>query len=120
MASGAKSGAAYFEFVSQLDSERGGLPAVNTVEAETVETEEATREEEEEEIDEEERGSDRGELIEAQHAVPAKSETETTEHTDDLVRIYMRDMRSVELLSREGEISIAKRIEAGREAVIVG
>src|SRR5262249_28927147 len=39
---------------------------------------------------------------------------------DDPVRMYLREMGSVELLSREGEIAIAKRIEAGREAMIAG
>ena len=38
--------------------------------------------------------------------------------TDDPVRMYLREMGSVELLSREGEIAIAKRIEAGREQMI--
>ncbi len=54
--------------------------------------------------------------------VPAKSETraEPTDRTDDPVRMYLREMGSVELLSREGEIAIAKRIEAGREAMIAG
>ncbi len=57
-----------------------------------------------------------------QAAVPTKSETrsEPTERTDDPVRMYLREMGSVELLSREGEIAIAKRIEAGREAMIAG
>src|SRR4029453_8536184 len=52
----------------------------------------------------------------------AKAETtkEPTERTDDPVRMYLREMGSVELLSREGEIAIAKRIEAGREAMIAG
>src|SRR5215471_8354109 len=45
---------------------------------------------------------------------------EPAERTDDPVRMYLRDMGSVELLSREGEIAIAKRIEAGREAMIAG
>src|ERR1700756_3012255 len=40
--------------------------------------------------------------------------------TEDPVRMYLREMGSVELLSREGEIAIAKRIEAGREAMIAG
>src|SRR5690606_7166197 len=40
--------------------------------------------------------------------------------TDDPVRMYLREMGSVELLSREGEIAIAKRIEAGRETMIAG
>ena len=54
--------------------------------------------------------------------LPAKSETraEPAERTDDPVRMYLREMGSVELLSREGEIAIAKRIEAGREAMIAG
>ena len=53
----------------------------------------------------------------------AKAETPTkepTERTDDPVRMYLREMGTVELLSREGEIAIAKRIEAGREAMIAG
>src|SRR4029079_7041126 len=45
---------------------------------------------------------------------------EPTELTDDPVRMYLREMGSVELLSREGEIAIAKRIEAGRAAMIAG
>src|SRR5262245_41855614 len=45
---------------------------------------------------------------------------EPADRTDDPVRMYLRDMGSVELLSREGEIAIAKRIEAGREAMIAG
>jgi RNA polymerase primary sigma factor len=54
--------------------------------------------------------------------VPTVTQTsaEPTERTDDPVRMYLRDMGSVELLSREGEIAIAKRIEAGREAMIAG
>ena len=43
-----------------------------------------------------------------------------TDRTDDPVRMYLREMGQVELLSREGEIAIAKRIEAGREAMIAG
>ncbi len=42
------------------------------------------------------------------------------DRTDDPVRMYLREMGAVELLSREGEIAIAKRIEAGREAMIAG
>jgi RNA polymerase primary sigma factor len=54
--------------------------------------------------------------------VPAvtRAPAEPAERTDDPVRMYLRDMGSVELLSREGEIAIAKRIEAGREAMIAG
>src|SRR5690349_13413013 len=46
--------------------------------------------------------------------------SEPGERTDDPVRMYLREMGTVELLSREGEIAIAKRIEAGREAMIAG
>jgi RNA polymerase primary sigma factor len=55
-------------------------------------------------------------------SLPATTQAraEPAERTDDPVRMYLRDMGSVELLSREGEIAIAKRIEAGREAMIAG
>jgi RNA polymerase primary sigma factor len=56
-------------------------------------------------------------------ALPAKAEGRaepSTDRTDDPVRMYLREMGTVELLSREGEIAIAKRIEAGREAMIAG
>jgi len=64
-----------------------------------------------------------GELVEAapSRAVAVRETTkEPTDRTDDPVRMYLREMGSVELLSREGEIAIAKRIEAGREAMIAG
>jgi len=50
----------------------------------------------------------------------SSSETEKLDRTDDPVRMYLREMGSVELLSREGEIAIAKRIEAGRNTMIAG
>src|SRR3989475_12672574 len=87
-----------------------------------VETEEPSEEGEEarEEADEEAE-SEGGELVEVQQKVPAKTEAkEPAERTDDPVRMYLREMGSGELLSREGEIAIAKRIEAGREAMIAG
>jgi RNA polymerase primary sigma factor len=63
-----------------------------------------------------------GDLVEAARptAVIATTRAEPTDRTDDPVRMYLREMGSVELLSREGEIAIAKRIEAGREAMIAG
>jgi RNA polymerase primary sigma factor len=89
---------------------------INTVESEEAEAEEEEKGEEPEEADEPE-----GELVEVQPKVPAKAEAkEPSERTDDPVRMYLREMGSVELLSREGEIAIAKRIEAGREAMIAG
>lgn len=64
-----------------------------------------------------------GDLVDASRSalpVETKRNLEPTERTDDPVRMYLREMGSVELLSREGEIAIAKRIEAGREAMIAG
>ena len=91
-----------------------GINVVETEEAEAEEEEEGGREAEEEE-------AEGGELVEATPKTPAKSEAkEPTERTDDPVRMYLREMGTVELLSREGEIAIAKRIEAGREAMIAG
>jgi RNA polymerase primary sigma factor len=85
-----------------------------------VETGEAQQDEEpKEEADEE--PETEGELVEVARAVPAKTGAkEPAERTDDPVRMYLREMGSVEVLSREGEIAIAKRIEAGREAMIAG
>ena len=64
-----------------------------------------------------------GALVEASGARDVAVVTTTTEaldRTDDPVRMYLREMGSVELLSREGEIAIAKRIEAGRNTMILG
>jgi RNA polymerase primary sigma factor len=103
--------------VLEIFSEMG----VNVVETETGK--EGQREEGEEpgeEADEEAR-SESSELIEVQQKVPTKSKAkEPTERTDDPVRMYLREMSPVKLLSREGEFAIAKRIEAGREAMIAG
>jgi RNA polymerase primary sigma factor len=94
------------------------LAMMNEMGINVVETEEADNEEEEEAEEEESEG---GDLVEVAPKTPAKSETrEPAERTDDPVRMYLREMGSVELLSREGEIAIAKRIEAGREAMIAG
>ncbi|MCL6229354.1 RNA polymerase sigma factor RpoD [Bartonella bilalgolemii] len=62
-----------------------------------------------------------GDLVEAtNYAVATTSKREVADRTDDPVRMYLREMGAVELLSREGEIAIAKRIEAGRETMISG
>jgi len=86
-----------------------------------VESEEADEGEKAEADDEE---ADGGDLVEASQtravAVRETTAKEPTDRTDDPVRMYLREMGSVELLSREGEIAIAKRIEAGREAMIAG
>lgn len=87
-----------------------------------VEQEEGAEEEEAKPADEAEEDDDGdGELVEAKpKALTTKEAKEPSERTDDPVRMYLREMGSVELLSREGEIAIAKRIEAGREAMIAG
>ena len=86
-----------------------------------VENDEAESKEEgaSEEPDEEPEGEN--ELVPTQPKLPAKTESKATaDRTDDPVRMYLREMGTVDLLSREGEIAIAKRIEAGREAMIAG
>ncbi|MDX2289306.1 MAG: RNA polymerase sigma factor RpoD, partial [Hyphomicrobiaceae bacterium] len=89
---------------------------INVVETEEGE-EGAAAEETEPEVDEEEEGRA---LTTQRLPTKAEGKAEPTERTDDPVRMYLREMGSVELLSREGEIAIAKRIEAGREAMIAG
>jgi len=89
---------------------------INVVEDE--EAEEATAEEEDSNESEESEG---GELAPTSStALATAKKKEPTDRTDDPVRMYLREMGSVELLSREGEIAIAKRIEAGRETMIAG
>lgn len=85
---------------------------INVTEADDTEGEE-DKDEGEDETD--------NELVEVtQKAVTEVKKSEPGERTDDPVRMYLREMGTVELLSREGEIAIAKRIEAGREAMIAG
>src|ERR1700731_1246149 len=91
-----------------------GINVIETEEAETEEASEEAREEPEEEETE-------SELVEVARTTPAETKkSEPGERTDDPVRMYLREMGSVELLSREGEIAIAKRIKAGGEAMIAG
>ncbi|MBD1202822.1 MAG: RNA polymerase sigma factor RpoD [Rhodobacteraceae bacterium] len=75
------------------------------------------------EDEEAEEGEPGGELVEtstSREVALVGATTETLDRTDDPVRMYLREMGSVELLSREGEIAIAKRIEAGRNTMIAG
>src|SRR5438445_1126991 len=86
---------------------------INVSEAEDADSEEESKEEADDETD--------TELVEVTaKAVTEVKKSEPGERTDDPVRMYLREMGTVELLSREGEIAIAKRIEAGREAMIAG
>ena len=74
------------------------------------------------ENDEEAEPESEVEAIDGKAAKPsaAAKKAAPTERTDDPVRMYLREMGAVELLSREGEIAIAKRIESGRDTMIIG
>jgi len=76
--------------------------------------------EEAEEDDAPKGATDLVETSSSREVAVATTETEKLDRTDDPVRMYLREMGSVELLSREGEIAIAKRIEAGRNTMIAG
>ena len=76
---------------------------------------------EDEELEEEEKGAtDLVAATGAKDVAVSTGENEKLDRTDDPVRMYLREMGTVELLSREGEIAIAKRIEAGRNTMILG
>jgi RNA polymerase primary sigma factor len=95
------------------------LAMLNEMGINVIENEEAEEGEAEEAVEEDE--PEGGELVEAAAPKPVATRTsEPADRTDDPVRMYLREMGTVELLSREGEIAIAKRIEAGREAMIAG
>jgi len=91
------------EDVMSMLSEMG----INIIEAEEAE-------------EEEQKSTDLVETSDSKEVAVATTTTETLDRTDDPVRMYLREMGSVELLSREGEIAIAKRIEAGRNTMIAG
>ncbi|MBB6122453.1 RNA polymerase sigma factor RpoD [Sphingobium subterraneum] len=97
------------------------MSALNDMGVNIVENDEAgedgedTREEEVDAVDAvDDDGTDTGERL------TQEKKKETVDRTDDPVRMYLREMGAVELLSREGEIAIAKRIEAGRDTMILG
>lgn len=94
------------------------MSAISEMGVNVVESDEDVAEEEDEEGEEpvEEISADDSET---KHVAEPKKK-ETVERTDDPVRMYLREMGAVELLSREGEIAIAKRIEAGRDTMIMG
>ena len=73
-----------------------------------------------EDAEEEAKSTEIVEVNSSREVGTATSGTENLDRTDDPVRMYLREMGSVELLSREGEIAIAKRIEAGRNTMISG
>ncbi len=92
------------------------MSALNEMGVNVVENDEAGEDGDDSKDDDEEveavDGSEQGHV--------AEKVTKVTDRTDDPVRMYLREMGAVELLSREGEIAIAKRIEAGRDTMILG
>jgi RNA polymerase primary sigma factor len=91
------------------------MSAINDMGVNIVENEDAA--EEGEEAEEEIEAVDTTDPL---GAPVIEKKKETVDRTDDPVRMYLREMGAVELLSREGEIAIAKRIEAGRDTMILG
>lgn len=75
--------------------------------------------EEEDSDSDDDSNADAGSEADAE-AEPTKAKSEITDRSDDPVRMYLREMGQVELLSRDGEIAIAKRIEAGQSAMMDG
>ncbi|ALH79381.1 RNA polymerase sigma factor RpoD [Sphingopyxis macrogoltabida] len=93
------------------------MSAISDMGINIVESDEDVQEEADQEADDEvDVSAGTGSL--SNPAVEKKKET--VDRTDDPVRMYLREMGAVELLSREGEIAIAKRIEAGRDTMILG
>jgi RNA polymerase primary sigma factor len=89
--------------------------ALNEMGVNIVESDEDAVDPDEKEVDE---VDETGDGVAERPAIEKKKET--VERTDDPVRMYLREMGAVELLSREGEIAIAKRIESGRDTMILG
>jgi RNA polymerase primary sigma factor len=94
------------------------MSAINDMGVQIVESDEAGEDGEDQEEEEVETIDNISEND--PRAVTAQKKPGAGERTDDPVRMYLREMGAVELLSREGEIAIAKRIEAGRDTMILG
>jgi RNA polymerase primary sigma factor len=93
------------------------MSAINEMGVNIVENEEAAEDGDEDAVEDEIEAVDH---TEGAGESVAEKKKETVDRTDDPVRMYLREMGAVELLSREGEIAIAKRIEAGRDTMILG
>ena len=104
------------EDVFAMISEMG----INVVENDDADTDEEGEKAADDADDDDDDDTGREVVETKQKALATTEKKEPSERTDDPVRMYLREMGSVELLSREGEIAIAKRIEAGREAMIAG
>ena len=97
------------------------MSALNDMGVNIVENEEASDDGEDQQREDD--NDDANEAAEDDDGSPrliTEKKKETVDRTDDPVRMYLREMGAVELLSREGEIAIAKRIEAGRDTMILG
>ncbi|GAA4740576.1 RNA polymerase sigma factor RpoD [Sphingomonas daechungensis] len=95
------------------------MSAINDMGINVVENDEASDDDEDKQ--EEDSAEDEVDPLDDGGPRPAAAtKKEAVDRTDDPVRMYLREMGAVELLSREGEIAIAKRIEAGRDIMIWG
>ena len=93
--------------------------AINDMGVNIVENEEAADDADDAEAEEEIEAVDTTDPM-GGAAPEVEKKKEVVDRTDDPVRMYLREMGAVELLSREGEIAIAKRIESGRDTMILG
>ena len=96
------------------------MSALNEMGVNIVENEEASEDGDDSRDDSDDDSSDDSAEDDGSPRPVAEKKKETVDRTDDPVRMYLREMGAVELLSREGEIAIAKRIEAGRDTMILG
>ena len=96
------------------------MAAINDMGVQIVENDEAGEDGEDEQEEEEVETVDNISENDPRSLTSTVKKTGTGERTDDPVRMYLREMGAVELLSREGEIAIAKRIESGRDTMILG
>ncbi|HKY81940.1 MAG TPA: RNA polymerase sigma factor region1.1 domain-containing protein, partial [Sphingobium sp.] len=96
------------------------MAALNEMGVNIVENEEASEDGEDQRDDSDDDTADESAEDDGSPRPVAEKKKETVDRTDDPVRMYLREMGAVELLSREGEIAIAKRIEAGRDTMILG
>ena len=95
------------------------MSALNEMGVNIVENEEADEDEDKADEPEVDAAAGEDDGADGERFIVEKKK-ETVDRTDDPVRMYLREMGAVELLSREGEIAIAKRIEAGRDTMIWG
>lgn len=85
-----------------------------------IEGEEVDHEEQEEDREQDEPEGDGEIVVSSAKALATTKKSQSSDRTDDPVRMYLREMGAVSLLTREGEIAIAKRMESGKEAMLAG